>query len=99
MIARARIARELTIAGVMLIIGLLAVPIAVYFVGQTVVGPYEGDGGLFSLLGQVWTELLDLRVSAWILVSSPYAIVLLLRAAVSRRPHRRIDVTDVTDSE
>ena len=99
MTVRARITRELTIAGVMLIIGLVAVPIAVYFVGQTVVGPYEGDGGLVSLIGQVWTEFLDLRVSAWILVLSPYAIVLLLRAAIARRPHRRTDVTDVTDFE
>jgi len=99
MIATARITRELVIAGIMLIIGLVAVPIAVYFVGQAVVGPYQDDGGLVSLLGQVWTELFDFRIAAWILVLSPYAIVLLLRAAVSRRRNRGGDVTDVTDPE
>jgi len=98
-ISKAQLTRELTIAGVLLIIGLVAVPIAVYFVGQTVVGPYEGDGGLLGLLGQVWTEFFDFQLGAWILVLSPFVIVQLLRAVVYRQRNRRSDVTDVTNPD
>jgi hypothetical protein len=81
----ARVKYELKLAAVMLFIGLVPVPVAVYFVGQAVVGPYEGASGLFGLIGQIGSDLAQARLAAWILVLSPYAIVQLLRAATHRR--------------
>ena len=95
---RSQIKYELALAVVMLVIGLVPVPIAVYFVGQAVVGPYEGDGGLIGLIGQIGADLLRLRLAAWTLVLSPYLIVQLLRAVAHWRRIKRDDVTRVTDS-
>ena len=89
--------RELIVAGVLLAIGLLVVPVAVYLVGQEVVGDYESDAGLIGLLGQIWSDFVSLEPSAWLLVLSPYAIVQLLRFALLVIRRRR-DVTEVTDS-
>ena len=99
MLTGTRIKRELILAAVMLAIGLVPVPIAVYFVGQTVVGAYEGDGGVLGLLGQIGSDLVALRLAAWILVLSPYLIVQLLRALTLGWRNRRDDVTSVTDFE
>ena len=95
---RSRVKYELALAGVMLLIGFVPVPIAVYFVGQAVVGPYEGDGGLVGLISQIGTDLIRLRLAAWTLVLSPYLIVQLLRAVAHWRRSKRDDVTRVTDS-
>lgn len=95
----ARVKYELKLAAIMLVIGLVPVPVAVYFVGQAVVGPYEGANDLLGLIGQVGSGLVQLQLAAWILVLSPYAIVQLLRVAMRGRRHTRNDVTDVTDSQ
>ena len=99
MVTSARIKRELTIAAVLLLIGLVPVPIAVYFVGQAVVGPYEGAAGLFGIMGQIVADLTGFRLGAWILVLSPYLIIQLLRVAIHAQRNRRSDVTRVTDFE
>lgn len=89
--------RELIVAGVLIAIGLLVLPVAVYLVGQEVVGDYESDAGLIGLLGQIWLDFVSLEPGAWLLVLSPYAIVQLLRFALLVKRRRR-DVTEVTDS-
>ena len=88
--------RELIVAGVLLAIGLLALPVAVYVVGQEIIGDYASEAGLFGLLGRIWSDFLSLQPGAWLLVLSPYAVVQLLRLGllVKRRHH---DVTEVTD--
>jgi hypothetical protein len=71
--------REVAIAAGLLAFGLLALPFAVYFVGQRVLGEY-GDGlGAFSLAESIWLDLLSLRLPAWILVLSPYLTIQLAR--------------------
>lgn len=90
--------RELIVAGVLIAIGLLVLPVAVYLVGQEVVGDYESDAGLIGLLGQIWSDFVSLEPGAWLLVLSPYAIVQLLRFALLVMKRRRRDVTEVTDS-
>ena len=89
--------RELIVAGVLLAVGLLVLPPAVYLVGQEVVGNYESEAGLIGLLGQIWSDFVSLRLGAWLLVLSPYAIVQLLRLALLAK-RRRHDVTEVTNS-
>jgi hypothetical protein len=95
----ARIRYELLLAGVMFVIGLVPVPVAVYFVGQVIVGPYEGETGLLGLIGQIASDLVSFRPGAWILVLSPYLIVQLLRTLTLGWRKRPRDVTNVTESE
>ena len=90
--------KEALLAAVLLGIGLFVLPPAVYWVGQQIVGPYESDAGLLGLVGQIWSEFFRGAPAAWLLVASPYAFVQLLRLAVHAK-RRRVDVTDVTDSE
>jgi len=92
------IKRELSLLVGLLLTGLIAIPIAVYWVGQQIVGPYEGSGGLMDLIGQIFGDLWSLRLSAWSLVLSPYLIVQCLRAAayIYRRSG---NVSSVTNSE
>lgn len=71
---------EFVLAAALLAAGLLPLPLAVYWVGQFVVGPYEG-GGLVDLLDNLWTELARGSITAWILVLSPYVVIQCIRAA------------------
>lgn len=92
-----RMRRELVLAVSLIGIGLLPLPMAVYWVGQQVVGDYESSAGLVGLIGQIWSDLFRLYPGAWVLVLSPYLTVLLLRIALGTRRRRR-DVTRVSDS-
>ena len=79
--------REVAIAAGLFAFGLLALPFAVYLVGQRVLGEY-GDGiGPFALAESIWLDLLSLRLPAWILVLSPYLTIQLARGV--RRIWRR----------
>jgi hypothetical protein len=73
--------REATIAAAALGFGLLALPFAVYIVGQQLLGRYgtDADAGPMALAETIWLDLLSLRPAAWILVLSPYVTVQLLR--------------------
>ena len=82
----------------MICVGLLAVPMAVYWVGQQIVGEYASDAGLIGLIGHIWSDLTALRLGAWGLVLSPYLIVMLIRLALYAYRAGR-DVTRVTESE
>ena len=75
--------RELVLAAALLGLGVLLLPVAVYVVGQTVVGEYPGEGGVVDLAVNVWLETIRGNLLALVLVLSPYGIVQLLR--LSRR--------------
>ena len=79
--------RELAIAAGLIAFGLIALPFAVYFVGQRVLGEYGEDAGALALAENIWIDLLSLRLPAWILVLSPYFVVQLARGV--RRIWRR----------
>ncbi|HEX7237691.1 MAG TPA: hypothetical protein VF405_12060 [Gammaproteobacteria bacterium] len=79
--------REVTIAAALLAFGLLVLPFAVYFVGQSVLGEYGEGGGALALAENIWRDLLSFRPAAWILVSSPYLTIQLARGV--RRVWRR----------
>jgi hypothetical protein len=79
--------REVAIAAGFLAFGLIALPFAVYLVGQQMLGEY-GDGlGSLALAESIWLDLLSLRLPAWILVLSPYLTIQLARGV--RRIWRR----------
>lgn len=79
--------REVAIAAALLAFGLLALPFAVYFVGQQMLGDY-GDGlGALALAENIWVDLLSFRLAAWVLVLSPYLTIQLARGV--RRIWRR----------
>ena len=79
--------REVTIAAALLAFGLLALPFAVYVVGQQLLGEY-GDGlGALDLAETIWVDLLSFRLPAWVLVLSPYLTIQLARGV--RRLWRR----------
>jgi hypothetical protein len=74
--------RELTIAAAVLAFGFFALPFAIYWVGQRVIGEYAQDAGVLDLAEQIWSELLHLEPAAWILVLSPYVVIQLTRLAI-----------------
>jgi len=73
--------RELLIAGILLAVGFLVLPVAIYWVGLQVIGEYAPDAGLLDLMLAIWSALLAGQWSAWLLVLSPYLVILLCRAA------------------
>jgi hypothetical protein len=79
--------RETAIAAGMLAFGLLALPFAIYLVGQQLLGEYAEGSGALVLAESIWLDLLALRLPAWLLVLTPYLVVQLMRAV--RRAWRR----------
>ena len=79
--------REVAIGSGFLALGLFVLPLAIYFVGQRLIGDYGDDLGLVALVETIWKDFLALRPIAWLLVLSPYAVVQLLR--LMRRVWRR----------
>ena len=73
--------REVAIAAGCLAFGLIVLPLAVYVVGQRVLGEYAADSGALGLAESIWRDFLSLRLPAWLLVLSPYLTLQLLRAA------------------
>jgi hypothetical protein len=73
--------KELVLAGLLVGFGLLLLPFAIYWVGEQVVGEYAPDAGVFDLAEQIWWDLTQLSLPAWMLVLSPYLFVQLIRLA------------------
>lgn len=79
--------REVAIGSGSLAFGLFVLPLAIYVVGQRLIGEYGEDLGMLDLAEAIWSDFLALRPTTWILVLSPYVIVQLLRLV--RRVWRR----------
>ena len=73
--------KELSVAVILLAVGLLLLPVAIYWVGLEIIGEYAPDAGLLDLMLAIWSALLAGEWGAWLLVLSPYAVILLLRGA------------------
>lgn len=80
--------RETAVAAGALFVGLIVLPIAIWSVGQALIGPYEGGEGAFAVAEKLWLDALALEPAAWLLLLSPYAIVQLARLfwRACRRP-------------
>ena len=74
--------REAVIFLSLLLFGVLLLPVAVYFVGQTVFGNYAG-GGYGDFFSSLAGKLLGFEWAAWFLVLSPWLAVMTLRLMAS----------------
>jgi hypothetical protein len=75
--------RELIIAGVFIPIGAIVLPIAIYMIGQSLLGTYSEQGyGIGRLYGDIFSDLAAGFPAAWILILSPWLALQLLRLAI-----------------
>ncbi len=89
--------RELIIAVLSFSFGFFVLPILIYVVGEAAVGDYAPDAGLLDLAEHIWSDFFALKPAAWLLVLSPYGVLLLGRLV---GPLRRLfaDVKPITNS-
>lgn len=80
--------KELLVFGILLFVGLIVLPFCIYVVGVNVIGEYSPDAGAFGLVMAIWGDLAQFSMPAWILVLSPWAVIMLLRLSIRawRRP-------------
>lgn len=75
--------RELILAGILIAVGALLLPVAIYFIGQALLGPYSDEGyGLGRLYGDIFGDLAAGFAPAWILVLSPWLGIQVLRLSL-----------------
>lgn len=94
-----RVVRELLTALVLLVLGVLVLPLAVFQLGGLLFGAYEGGTGSLGSFFEALFEALGQRdTAAWLLVLSPLGMVLLLRLGVwflrTRRTAARADTVE-----
>ncbi len=84
-IVRSRIARELIVLGSALLIGVVLVPLCIWFVGNRILGPYTHGNNLhagpMALLGDFFQGLSLGWRSYWIVALGPLVIILFARIA------------------
>jgi hypothetical protein len=85
LVTRSRLIRELIILGGALLFGFIVVPLAIWFVGNRVLGPYahgtNPNAGPLALVGDFFAGLSSGWVSYWIVALGPVAIILFARLA------------------
>ena len=84
-IVRSRFGRELILIAGALLFGVVLVPLAIWFVGNRILGPYTHGtnlhAGPMALLGDFFEGLSRGWVSYWIVAVGPLIIILLARVA------------------
>lgn len=65
-----------------LIFGAVAVPLLIWVTGRLALGPY-GNGGMFAIVGDFFTQLYAGSTAAWIVLLAPYALLTALRLAAA----------------
>jgi hypothetical protein len=82
-----RVSRELIMLGGTLILGLVVVPIAIWFVGNRILGPYthgtNTHAGPMALLGDFFAGLSHGETTFWAVALGPTAIILFVRVVVA----------------
>jgi len=106
---RSPIGRELILFGGALLIGLIGVPLAIWFVGNRILGPYthgtNTHAGPMALLGDFFVGLSRGWISYWVVALGPAVIIIFARVAwaLVHRPqppiksNRRIEPTVAKD--
>jgi hypothetical protein len=87
--------RELIILVSALIIGFVAVPLAIWFVGNRILGPYTHGtntrAGPMALLGDFFVGLSHGSITYWVVALGPACIILFARIAWALiRPRRPV---------
>ncbi len=82
---RSRLTRDLFVFGCALIVGIVGVPLAIWFVGNRMLGPYthgtNTHAGPMALLGDFFAGLAHGEMSFWIVAIGPALIILFVRIA------------------
>jgi hypothetical protein len=82
---QSRLGREIALFGVALVLGFVLVPLAIWFVGNRILGPYTHGNNLhagpMALLGDFFEGLSRGWLSYWIVALGPLAIIALARLA------------------
>jgi len=73
--------KEVSLAGIFLLVGLVGLPLAIYAVGQKVIGEYAPDANVVDLIASIWSALAQGHWAAWLLVLSPYVVISMLRVS------------------
>ncbi len=73
-----RALNELALALSLLFAGMVLLPLAIYFTGQSIFGEYSG-AGFSEFYRRLSGEVREGRPVVWFLVLSPYLILMLLR--------------------
>lgn len=79
---RSILKREAIIFGVLLLIGLILVPIAIYLAGAAVFDNYYSYDSLGTFLGRFYGELGGFNRSLWFIVASPWLAIQCLRFGI-----------------
>ena len=61
------------------------VPVVVFLGGLWLAGPYEGDGGIFGMMAEIYGDALTGRTNALLLLFSPVLLVVIWVAAFRAR--------------
>lgn len=69
--------KRLTRVAALLLTAIVFIPAAGYLIGSTIVGPYEGDGGLAGYLGTIYLSAMRGERAALTLILSPLLIVVI----------------------
>jgi hypothetical protein len=81
------VSRELIIFGGALLLGLIVIPLAIWFVGNKALGPYihgtNPHAGPMALLGDFFSGLSHGGVIFWIVAMGPALIILFVRVALA----------------
>ena len=72
-------AAELVVAGVGLALGLVLMPVMIFYAGVAALGRYDG-ASLGRLYSSLFEGLKEASVASWIVFLGPYALYLLYRA-------------------
>ncbi len=95
--ATRRLRFELILAAVLLVVGFGLMPLAVYLVGQQILGEY--GGGLGAFYGDMYSALGRGERGAWLLLASPFLGIELLRLLIlplrRRRPPSEAEPAEV----
>jgi hypothetical protein len=72
-------AAELLVAGVGLALGLILMPILIFYAGVAALGRYDG-ASLGHLYSSLFTGLKEASIASWLVFLGPYGLYLLFRS-------------------
>jgi hypothetical protein len=72
-------AAELVAAAVGLLLGLVVMPVLIFYAGLAALGRYEG-AGLGRLYSSLFAGLRDASIASWVVLLGPYGLYLMFRA-------------------
>lgn len=76
---KTRLRRELILAGICLVLGLVVLPALIYLVGTQLLGVYGGGPHIGSFYGDFFRNLFSATPRTWFIVVAPYLALWLLR--------------------